>query len=235
MDHATILIVSDDPSFSSAVTARWQRERATPSFILMGGDLCHDLSSDTFDIAIVGAVNTSVLAKVLHELESVGNPTLLISETYCEENSIDPRSHKKLRVVPGNKINDANEDWLNGPLQLAGEMLSRRRAELLCQQLQHACVTLQRQADLGNYMIGVRHSLNNALTSVLGNSELVLLDGESMPHSAQSQLESIRNMALRMHEILQRFSSMEKELKVAEKEAERTVSSKVRAVTAGAQ
>jgi signal transduction histidine kinase len=234
VDHATILIVSDDPSFSSAVTARWQKERATPSFILMGGDLCHDLSSDTFDIAIVGAVNASVLAKVLRELETAANPTLLISETYNEGKILDPRPHKKLTVIRGNKANDA-EDWLNGTLQLAGEMLSRRRAELLCQQLQHACVTLQRQADLGNYMIDVRHNLNNALTSVLGNSELLLLDCESMPQSAQSQLESVRNMALRMHEILQRFSSLEKELKVAEKEAERTVSSKARAVAAGTQ
>jgi len=35
----------------------------------------------------------------------------------------------------------------------------------------------------------------------------------------RSQIETIRHMALRMHEILQRFSSLEKELKVVSLQA----------------
>jgi len=37
----------------------------------------------------------------------------------------------------------------------------------------------------------------------------------------RSQIETIRNMAVRMHEILQRFSSIEKEMSVVEKQAEK--------------
>lgn len=226
MDRPTILIVSDDPSFSSAVTARWQKERLAPAFVLMGGELCLDLRSDTFDMAIAGSVNPGILEKVLHALEATGNPAILVSESMGESGQ---RLHEKLRIIQKN----TSESWLNMLMQLAPEMLSRRNAQLLCRQLQHTCSSLQHQAELGNYIIGVRHSLNNALTSILGNSELLLLDCESMPKPAQSQLESVRNMALRIHEILQRFSSMEKELRVTEKEEERNMLTKTRSAAVG--
>ncbi len=223
MDRPTILIVSDDPSFSAAVTAQWQKERVVPAFVLVGGELCLDLHADTFDMAIIGAVNSAILEKALRSVQAAGNPALLVSDV--EESGVQPM--EKLRVIR------KHDGWLEVLMQMAAEMLAARNAQLLCRQLQHTCSLLQHQAALGNYMIGVRHSLNNALTSVLGNSELLLLDGGSMPQVAQSQLESIRNMALRMHEILQRFSSMEKELKVAENEEKRNMLSMFRSAAAG--
>src|SRR5205809_310670 len=86
---------------------------------------------------------------------------------------------------------------------------------------EEANVLLKRQATLGRYILEMRHSLNNALTSVLGNSELLLLEPETLSAGARSQIETVRNMALRMHEILQRFSSLEKELTVIEKQTEK--------------
>jgi hypothetical protein len=38
---------------------------------------------------------------------------------------------------------------------------------------------------------------------------------------ARSQIETIRHMALRIHEVLRRFSSLEKELMVLDQEARR--------------
>jgi len=69
----------------------------------------------------------------------------------------------------------------------------------------------------------MRHTMNNALTSVLGNSELLLLliEPGSLSAAGRSQLETIRNMAVRLHEILQRFSSIEKEMSVIEKQAQK--------------
>jgi signal transduction histidine kinase len=78
----------------------------------------------------------------------------------------------------------------------------------------------------------MRHNLNNALTSVLGNSELLLLEPGSLSAPARSQMETIRSMALRMHEILQRFSSLEKELTVVAKQAERETKMSSQAVGA---
>ncbi len=82
-------------------------------------------------------------------------------------------------------------------------------------------------------MLDVRHTLNNSLTSVLGNSELLVLDPGSLSASERSQIETIRNMAVRMHEILRRFSSIEKELNAVEKQAENEARTKSRAASAG--
>ena len=91
---------------------------------------------------------------------------------------------------------------------------------------------LERQAALGRYMLDVRHTLNNALTSVLGNSELLLLEPGSLSVASRSQIETIRNMAVRMHEILQRFSSIEKEFNAVEQQAENEARTRVRVAAA---
>ena len=57
-------------------------------------------------------------------------------------------------------------------------------------------------------------NVNNALTTVLGNAEL-LAHEPGLPATVRSQADALRNMALRLHEIFQRFSSLEKELTVA--------------------
>jgi signal transduction histidine kinase len=76
----------------------------------------------------------------------------------------------------------------------------------------------ERNAVLGKYMLEMRHTLNNALTSVLGNAELLLLEPGSLTGDAREQVDTIHNMSLRMHEVLQRFSSLESEMKFAEKD-----------------
>jgi len=65
----------------------------------------------------------------------------------------------------------------------------------------------------------VRHNLNNALTSVLGNSDLILLDAPELPPAMRNQVETIRNMGMRMNEIMQRFSSLQKEMELVEQQS----------------
>jgi signal transduction histidine kinase len=81
-------------------------------------------------------------------------------------------------------------------------------------------VLLERQAALGRYILEMRHTLNNSLTSILGNAELMLLEPGMNAPTSRGQIDTIRNMAVRMHEILQRFSSIDKELSVLEKQPE---------------
>ena len=79
----------------------------------------------------------------------------------------------------------------------------------------------------------MRHTMNNALTSVLGNAELLLLEPGAFSAGVRSQIDTIRNMALRLHEILQRFSSLEKELTFVEKQAAKEKLSDTRAAAVG--
>jgi hypothetical protein len=60
-------------------------------------------------------------------------------------------------------------------------------------------------------MVEMRTNINNALTTVLGNAEL-LVHEPGLPASVQMQADAIRSMAMRLHEIFCRFSSIEKEL-----------------------
>jgi signal transduction histidine kinase len=82
--------------------------------------------------------------------------------------------------------------------------LEQKNAELRC------------QAALGRYTVDMRHNLNNALTSVLGNAELLMLDDQTLGRQACLQVETIRTMALRIHEFLQRFTSIENEMNASE-------------------
>jgi len=211
LEQFTVLVISDDAEFSGAITGRWQSERSTPAFTLMKGDLCQGLDPETFAVAVVGAVRPAGLPAVLRALEIAGTPVVLV----CEENqnTRDLReAHPRLRVLR------KHEGWLDTLLLLVSEILRRREAVERLHRAEKAGALLQQQASLGEYMLQMRHSLNNALTSVLGNSELLMLESGPFSPAARSQIETIRNMSLRMHEVMQRFSSLEKELKVAERQ-----------------
>jgi signal transduction histidine kinase len=80
-------------------------------------------------------------------------------------------------------------------------------------------------------MVEARHNLNNALTSILGNCDLILLDDEQLPSATKRQVETIRNMGMRLNEIMQRFSSLQKEMLLVEQQSESSI--KARAIAAG--
>ncbi len=63
-------------------------------------------------------------------------------------------------------------------------------------------------------MLDMRHSLNNALTSILGNSELLLLEPGALSAEHRDQVTTLHSMSLRIHEIVQRFTSLEMEMKL---------------------
>lgn len=225
MDQATALIISDDPDFSRVVMDRWQGERNAPAFTLMSGDICRDLDADGFDMAIVGAVRPAVLPAVLAALDSPGKPVLFV----CKGK---PSAQEARATHPSIKVLQQNEGWLDALVLISAEVLQHCQTMARARRAEQAGKTLERQAALGRYMLDVRHNLNNALTSVLGNSELLLLEPGSLSAEARSQIETVRNMAVRMHEIMQRFSSTEKELNAVEKQAENEARTKVRVATA---
>ncbi|MGA7970584.1 MAG: hypothetical protein WB983_18270, partial [Terriglobales bacterium] len=97
---------------------------------------------------------------------------------------------------------------------LGREILRRLQAEARARDAEAICVAAQAEATLGRYIAEMRHNVNNALTSVLGNAELLTLE-PGLPAQVFSQAETILNMALRLHEVFRRFSSLEEELSVA--------------------
>jgi signal transduction histidine kinase len=225
LDQPTVLIISDDPEFSRAVKNRWQAERAMPTFTLMGADLCQEVDADSFDVAIVGAVRPGILPAILATLEPAGKPVLLVSEK-------SQPAQEARETQPRVMVLRQHEGWLDALVLVASEALRRCQAVARVQRAEQSNALLERQATLGRYVLDMRHNLNNALTTILGNSELLLLEPGSLSAGARAQMETVRSMALRVHEILQRFSSLEKELSVVAKQAERDTNTSSRAVGA---
>jgi signal transduction histidine kinase len=225
VDQPSILIISDDAELSRAVTARWQAERSVPAFTLMSSDVCLGFDPDTFQLAIAGGLRPQALSVVLEAMDAAGKRVLFVSE--------DARLVQTVRDRwPGIATMRQQENWLDTLVLVAGEILHRVSAETDARRFEQANLQLERQALLGRYMLEMRHTLNNTLTSVLGNSELLLLEPGSLSAAARSQIETIRNMSLRIHEILQRFSSLEKELTVVDRQAEKESGTKSHAAVA---
>ncbi len=228
MDQPTVLIISNEAKFSHSITARWKSERDIPTFTLMSGDLCPGLNSESFDVAIVGGLSPSARPPVMKALETCGKAVLFIREADDSTSAISAKS----RLMT---LKRDDENWLDATVLIVNESLQTAQAKHRIQRLEQKNALLTRDAALGRYILEMRHSLNNALTSVLGNSELLVLEPETLaPLDAKvrSQIDTIRNMALRIHEIMQRFSSLEKELNIAERQTANETKSKSHAATA---
>lgn len=207
MQTPTVLIISDEPEFSRRITARWQMERNVPTFTLLSGELWPRFVVDAFDVAIVGPVRRDLLSVVLEPLHSTGQPIFCVCHDGGTAQLVRDRWPRVSILRP-------SEHWLETLVLAAAEAVHRSRAEARARSAESACSALEREATLGRYVLEMRHSLNNALTSVLGNSDLLLLEPGSFSAPTRAQIETIRNMTLRIHEIMQRFSSLEKEMNV---------------------
>jgi len=207
----SVLIVTDDAEFSRNVVARWQMERHVPSFTLMSSELMNGSFAGRFGLAIIGPVGGGRLQKVLTSANSSEAPVILLA-TNTESAARAVENDPQLLIVR------QNDGWVDGLVILGTEALRCHDAQQRAARAESANTESQREATLGRYMIEMRHSCNNALTSILGNSELLLMEPGTFSADVREQLETIHSMSLRLHEILQRFSSIESEMQVAEKE-----------------
>jgi len=227
VEPPTVLMISDEVDFSRRITARWQMERTPPAFTILSGDLWPHFAVDVFDVAIVGALRRELLSVVLEPLHSTGQPIFCV----CQDG---PTAELVRERWPRTSILRRSEQWLEILVLAASEAVHRSRAESRARAAEFSCAVLERQATLGRYMVEMRHNLNNALTSVLGNSDLLLLEPGSLSAQTRAQIETIRNMTLRIHEIMQRFSSLEKEMNVVAQQAEQDSGKSYAATAAGA-
>jgi signal transduction histidine kinase len=208
VDRPIVLIISDEREFSLAITTRWLVERNLPALSVKGADSCSELQKENFDLAIVGGFQPELLGPMLESLRTTGKPVIHVSRM----NGHSPK-------LPGVVSLPEIFAWPELLITVATQILERERANADLSRLLESNTRLEHHAALGRYMLEVRHNLNNALTSVLGNSELMLLDPESLSSTLRPQVETIRNMTMRMNEIMQRFSSLQKEMQLVEQQS----------------
>jgi signal transduction histidine kinase len=202
--------VSDDAEFARSIVARWQIERHVPEITLATSDVWHPSSAASYDLAIIGFVSQKQ-SSILATLSALpGKPAICVTE---DENDL-PILHGEyphLLVIP------RQEGWTNTLVLLASETLRRVQALGRAHRAERIAIESQNHATLGRYMLDMRPNINNALTSVLGNADLLLLEPASVIAETRDQIQTIHTMALRLNEIMQRFSSLDSEMRAGEK------------------
>ena len=235
--HPTVLILASDRAFAREITTHWPQDPPpnanSPEFIVLDDGFSSDLQSSHYDLAIADASFTKEsklkeLSKRLNRelkesLRDAAKPAIWIRSDPSRDFYNIQGDMLELRRVPG--------VWPAVAGLVGREILYRADAEARAREAEGASAVAEAEATLGRYMLEMRTNINNVLTTVLGNTELLMLE-PGLPPSAQGEADAIRNMALRLHEVFQRFSSLEKELNVAARE---TGNKKTRAAAAGNQ
>jgi signal transduction histidine kinase len=220
--HANVVILTDDTEFARLLTACWQAERQAPNITVLNSDSWHEQDAPTLDLIVVGPVREGKITSVLRSLESATAVILCIPADSREFGQLRAK-HPRLLHIP------LREDWAQTILLVAGESLRRAKALQIARQAERTAAKNENHATLGRYMLEMKHSVNNALTSVLGNAELLLLEPGQLSATSLAQIKTMHSMALRINEVMQRFSSLASEMQEAENasqaETEETVTS----------
>lgn len=240
--RSTVLILASDPAFAREITTKWPQDYASqsdrtsdrPEFIVLDEALSRDLGGNHYELAIADISSPERNAKtdetdkrsqdrrtedrrtnermnhLTTSLAAAGKPAIIIHSDRARDFYTLNGAMIELRREP--------TIWAALAGLIGREILRRRQAESHALEAETICAQAVAEATLGRYMIEMRTNVNNALTTVLGNAELLALE-PGLPASVLAQSDAIRNMALRLHEIFQRFSSLEKELTVAARES----------------
>lgn len=209
MRNANVLILTDETEFARLLTACWQAERHAPAITVLGSSLWRDHENTAHDLVVLGPVNDGKLAPILRSLDPAAAVILCAPADSRDLGSLRAK-HPRLVHVP------LREDWAQTLLLVAGESLRRSEAVRLARQAERAAKQNQNYATLGRYMMEMKHNVNNALTSMLGNAELLLLEPGQLSSQSLAQIKTIHSMALRLNEVMLRFSSLANEMKEAE-------------------
>ena len=244
MNRPTVLILSRAPAFSREITTNWPQDPVLhangPEFIVLDEAFSGGLDGGHYDLAIADDSSAEKKVKRKKDKRQVLNQRPSNQPLNPNLPNDDPinKDLQQLLAATGKPAivihSDPAGDFCNlhGPVialrrepglwpAMAGligrEILRRSQAESRARESEKICAAALAEATLGRYMVEMRTSINNALTTVLGNAEL-LAHEPGLPATVQAQADAIRNMALRLHEVFQRFSSIEKELSVAARE-----------------
>jgi len=207
--NSTVLILTDDAEFARLLTACWQVERQLPGICVVTSDCWKQADANSPDLIVIGPLKDEKLGDVLRSMEP-NTALILCGPSEQRELGLLRNKYPKLLHVP------LREDWTQMVLLLAGESLRRTEAIKLAKKAERHAAQYANQATLGRYMFDMKHNVNNALTSLIGNAELLLLEPGGLSAQSLAQIKTIHTMALRINEIMQRFSSLATELRDGE-------------------
>ena len=209
MRHANLIILTDDAEFARLLSACWQTERHAPRIAVVTSEAWEAKGHGACDLVVIGPLQGGKLSSVLRTIEPACAVILCVRTDTGELGQLRTR-YPRLVHVP------FREDWAQTLVLVAGESLRRAEAAKLARQAELRAARSEQYAVLGRYMLEMKHSMNNALTSILGNAELLLLEPGQLSAQSLAQIKTMHSMTLRINEVMQRFSSLATEMREAE-------------------
>ncbi len=209
MRHASLLILTDDAEFARLLSACWQAERQSPRITILSSELWGAKGHAAYDLVVVGPLEKEKISSVLRSIEPACAVILCVPPDTGELGQLRTR-YPRLVHVP------FRDDWAQTLVLVAGESLRRAEATKLARQAELRAARSEQYAVLGRYMLEMKHSMNNALTSILGNAELLLLEPGQLSAQSLAQIKTMHSMTLRINEVMQRFSSLASEMRESE-------------------
>jgi hypothetical protein len=210
MTPGQILIVSDDSDFVRSLVARWRMEKDPPAITAVSTGVSRQASSSGYEMIIIGPLRECTVLPA--------GPAVHSDSVVCAVG--DEESLRLVRAV--------HDAWLLLPecpgwtkilFSLAGEVLRRTAAETRAREAEITNLSQKRFGILGKSLLEARPGMVNALTSLLGNADLILLSEEPLPDHCRENVRTIHNMALRLNEIVQRLSSIENEMELTDRKS----------------
>ncbi|MDE3109726.1 MAG: hypothetical protein KGL02_07280, partial [Acidobacteriota bacterium] len=221
-NHSSVVIISDDPEFARALAGRWQAERQVPELTVTTSDVWNSVAGPECDLVIVGPMRDGDRSSVFRAASfAAGTPMIMLANEGEDSGALGGKL-SNLIFVP------RHDGWAATLILLAAEVLRRADANGRAQRAERLALDSQRHATLGRYMLEMRPGVNNALTSMLGNADLLLLAPGELSADGHEQLRAIHTMALRLNEIMQRFSSLATEMWAGETESQHEMEAALR-------
>lgn len=209
MANASILLLTDDTEFARIASGCWQAQRKAVAVTVLNSKLWRNYDFSAHDLVVIGPVSR---AKQQEILDSLNPSAAVITCLPLEARQVEELRNRYPRFVHLPQ----RDDWPNTLLLVGGETLRRIEALQSARQAEREAAKCQSQAILGRYMADMKHSVNNALTSMLGNAELLLLEPGQLSSQSLLQIRTIHSMAMRINDIMARFSSLAAEMREAE-------------------
>jgi hypothetical protein len=217
MTSSQILIVSEDAEFVRALSARWRKERNSPSITAVSTNISGQASPSGYALVVVGPLRQGAALPPA--------PSLHLDSTVCAVGDLGSLASVRAKHADWLLLPEY-PGWTEALLSVAREVLRRTSAEKRAREAELTNHAHQRFSILGRSMLEVRPGMINALTSLLGNADLILLSEEPLPAECREQVRTIRTMALRLNEMVQRLSSIESEMELNDRKSQIETSQK---------
>jgi len=217
MTSSQILIVSEDAEFVRALSARWRKETNSPSITAVSINISGQANPSGYALVVVGPLRQGAALPPA--------PSVHLDSTVCAVGDLGSLASVRAKHTDWLLLPEY-PGWTEALLSVAREVLRRTSAEKRAREAELTNHAHQRLSILGRSMLEVRPGMINALTSLLGNADLILLSEEPLPAECREQVRTIRTMALRLNEMVQRFSSLESEMELNDRKSQIETSEK---------